>query len=196
MKIKWSDTIFNDEKIGYQLVKDVHNSFVGVIPELETLSYSEQLPPVWGSIYAKYLAMDSTIIGDWGAPQICYDRIRNILLTKVRKGFEVYKGIDKSLRYKLPNGNEYKIVRSGDSINKTMGGDVSFNESNSFENFVIDSPTVKAIAKNNANSSDTHTHEGIDESIETLRFYNNYRPLIDFIDSSIQSILQDYTTVY
>lgn len=193
MIVRWNDQI-NDTTAGEKIIESLADAISFQIGD-EILG-SNFLENCLKLISEKHSAFNSSFIGAHDSVEDACTTLGAVLNVSVVREIDSYPLLESSGRTIMNMVKTRTKNAGGQSTNKTMGGEISYTDSTDFENFIVDSPTSKAISRNDANSTESEN----ESNPEYLNAISNYlkmnRPFFDFVSFKIQSILSDYTTLY
>ena len=170
MKVKWNDihqATTAGNTISNYIVTAVTRVGAYVSPNTATL------------IDKMFAGLNPTIKGEFVDINECIDAIDGIIDIKIERLKNVmikYSTVNNNKIYQTDsNSITTSITDNGDV--KQMGGKTSLDESNNFDDFVIDSPSVKQRNKTSLNSEETKTYKGIDTNRKMFDYLDKTDPI-------------------
>ena len=177
------------------LQKNIHTAYPSSIEDVSG-TYSIPSNTIFKSVAEKYIYYNTEFFGDYdtvsqGGLQLTY--LANAYMYENIENLSFLKDSD---LVDIPLDDILTIQRSGTSTNKSMAEDEPYSGDVSFENFRMDSPSAKAISRNDANGTDTHRDTTVDNYLKKQRFLNNYKSLFTYLDNIMRRLTQEFTTAY
>lgn len=196
MKVKMSDLI-DDIPVSYEFGKIVENILRIIYPtyfgENDTESITD---PIILSIANKFSALKVDCIGRYENVAECVSTLSTIVIANTYAHADYLSFLNEDKMSTIPKENIMQIIRSGESTNKTMGEDTPMFGDASFNNFTINSPSAKAISKNEASGTDTHKDDSVDIYLKRQKAYENFISYANWVENIFRILTVDYTVAY
>lgn len=189
MRIKWND-VYQTASVG----KTISNYIVTAVTRIGAYVSSNTASLIDGM----FAGLNPTIIGEFVDINECIDAIDGVIDIKTERLKNVM------IKYSTVNNNKiYQTDSNSITTSKTDNGDVkqmsgrtSLDESNNFDDFVIDSPSVKQRNKTSLSSDETKTYKGIDTNKKMFDYLDKTEPINSIIINIVESLLDEYTNLY
>ena len=189
MKIKWNDT--------YQ-ASTVGNTISSYIVTAVTRVGAYVSNNTAALINKMFAGLNPTIIGEFVDINECIDAIDGVIDIKTERLKNVlikYTTVNNNKLYSTDT-NSITTSKTDNGDVKQMGGKVSFDESNNFDEFVIDSPSVKQRNKTSLSSDETKTYRGVDTNKKMFDYLDKTEPINSIMINIVESLLDEYTNLY
>lgn len=189
MKIKWND-VYQSSSVG----KTISNYIVTAVTRVGAY-VSTNTATLIDKMFA---GLNPTIIGEFVDINECIDAIDGVIDIKTERLKNVlikYSTVNNNKIYQT-DSNSITTNKNDNGDVKQMGGKVSVDGSNDFENFNIDSPSVKQRNKTSLSSDETKTYKGIDTNKKMFDYLDRTEPINSIIINIVESLLDEYTNLY
>ena len=189
MKIKWNDT--------YQ-ASTVGNTISSYIVTAVTRVGAYVSSNTSTLINKMFAGLNPTIIGEFVDVNECIDAIDGVIDIKIERLKNVlikYSTVNNNKIYQT-DSNTITTSKTDNGDVKQMGGKTSLDESNNFDDFVIDSPSVKQRNKTSLSSDETKTYKGVDTNKKMFDYLDKTEPINSIMINIVESLLDEYTNLY